>query len=212
MPILRGRGKTGADACHKFQLVARALPGFRMWRNNLPEPRRTGGCWRLESPGKGVAALEPGQKRQDRYLRLPVSFLNSPDFVGLSGSATKLIMAVAEQYRGSNNGRLLPGLERVNAWGWNPSPNTLAAARKELRGTRLVVVTRVGRLPNRTEWWALTCWDLDWVKGMDIDPKGFQRGAYLDLRSATIDPAGRPKHAMLKNASSSTDSVLRSGI
>ena len=128
------------------------------------------------------------KQKQARYMRAPAAFFTCREYTQLSGSALKVLMAVYVQFKGNNNGRLYPGMERLRAMGVKLAPATLAKACKELRATNLVVQTRQGRLPDITEWWALTCWPFNWSREMDIEKSAFQQDAYIKLADARIDP------------------------
>lgn len=97
------------------------------------------------------------------FFALPHRVLKSSKFGNLSANATKLLMDLAEQYQGNNNGDLCAALTLMKARGWK-SNSGLTAARKELVSTRFIVSTRMGGR-NRPELFALSffaideCWD-----------------------------------------------------
>ncbi len=94
-------------------------------------------------------------------------------------------MAVLAQYRGNNNGKLLPGIDYMRTIGMDISEATLSRVKKELRETDLVIQTRAGRLApggvKITEWWAVTCFDLNWNREMDIAENTRVKGIYKVL-------------------------------
>ena len=122
------------------------------------------------------------------FVAMPLIVLDSPDYLELSPSATKLLIDVYRQYSGINNGRLSPCWELMRKRGWK-SQTTLNNAKKELRQTRLITVTKAGtRQKGNPELWAVNWRQLDWRKDMDIQPTGFDYKGFLDLKAAKIDP------------------------
>lgn len=120
-----------------------------------------------------------------RFLALPHTVLDSHAFLGLSAPAVRLLLDIARQFDGQNNGRLVACMSALKSRGWN-SNDTLTRARKELEASHLLYQTRIGMRPNRAAWFALTWLALDWTPDMEITQSGYPRGRY-------IDPATAPK-------------------
>ncbi len=117
------------------------------------------------------------------FIQIPHAVYESAAYKGLSLSATKLLWDVVFQYRGNNNGRLLPGWRIMSEdKGWT-SRSALARAKAELLESKLLFETRKGARPNKSTWCAATWWHLDWTVDMDIKEQDFPRGAYRDLVS-----------------------------
>ncbi|MBI2278306.1 MAG: hypothetical protein HYU74_13225 [Dechloromonas sp.] len=113
-----------------------------------------------------------------RFLALPHVVMDSEAFRNLSGPALRLLLDIARQYDGDNNGRLVACSNYLRTRGWS-SQDTASRARKELEASRLIVETRKGMRPNRATWYALTWLSFDWSQDMDMPRNQFRRGAYL---------------------------------
>lgn len=74
---------------------------------------------------------------------VPYTLLRHPNFVRLSGYGHKLLMDLARQYTGFNNGYLCTSWALMCEAGWN-SENTVRAAMLELEHYRLIERTRQG--------------------------------------------------------------------
>ena len=118
--------------------------------------------------------LVKGRQTTGSFLRLPHHVLQHETFKTLSTRATKLLIDIAAQYRGSNNGDLSATLSLMRDRGWNSS-DQLFKARKELVSRGIIKVTRQGAL-NKASLFALTWFPID-----DCDGK-------LDIRSTNTAP------------------------
>ena len=108
------------------------------------------------------------------FIRLPKYVVNHKDFSTLSGRATKLLIDVAVQYRGTNNGDLCAPLSLMRERGWNSS-DQLNKAKKELVERDVIRVTRQGGR-NKTTLYALTWFQID------------DCGGKLDVNATTTAP------------------------
>ena len=128
------------------------------------------------------------------FVALPKSVLHSEEYQGLSSRAKALLLELASQYTGGNNGRLTPAWSVLQKTGW-ASNNTVLSAKKELYNCPFVVMTRKGRPPRTCEWIGFTWWKIDWNKEMDIQPREFPYLNFLNIQSQSIDTnVGRKKH------------------
>ena len=101
------------------------------------------------------------------FVMFPWDVLNHETFRTLSPRATKLVVDIAAQYRGSNNGDLSATLSLMRDRGWNSS-DQLDKAKKELVGKDVIRVARQGGL-NKCNLYALTWFPIDECKGkLDI--------------------------------------------
>jgi hypothetical protein len=91
-----------------------------------------------------------------------------------------LLLDIARQLSGSNNGRLVCTMRYMRKRGWC-SNDTMIRARHELESAGLIVETRKGMRPNRAAWFAVTWAGLDWSPEMDIKCEAFPRSAYAKL-------------------------------
>jgi hypothetical protein len=105
---------------------------------------------------RGRSGLEP-------FIALPQKVLDSLEFGALTAHATKLLIELARQYRGKNNGDFSAAMAPMKKRGWN-SPGTLNRAKKELVEVGFAIVTRQGG-KNRCTLYALTFWPVDECNG-----------------------------------------------
>lgn len=84
-----------------------------------------------------------GRSGVGRYARLPDAVLRSPEYQNLSGGAVRLLVALAAQYNGHNNGNLSAALSVVRAYGLRSS-DTVSAALRTLEQSGLIIRTRDG--------------------------------------------------------------------
>ena len=112
------------------------------------------------------------------FVALPWSVLDSPAYLDLSHPAKALLLELARQYRGGDNGRLLLSDKHLSPRGWN-SPSVVMRAKRELLDAELIFETVKGSRPNRASWFALTWRELDRIPGYDSGvAQAFERGAY----------------------------------
>lgn len=122
------------------------------------------------------------------FVAMPFNVLDSRAYLSLGPSGVKLLMDVCRQYTGVNNGRLTPSMGVMKDRGWT-SPDTLNRAKKELRESRLITVTKQGsRRKGDCEFWALNWHKLDWRDDMDIQPGGHDYMGFLRLEDAKTKP------------------------
>ena len=86
-----------------------------------------------------------GRSETVRFLRLPRPVYDSDNFRKLSASAVKLLIDMAIQYNGGNNGDLQASLNPMRQRGWRSS-STLNRARQELVYYGFIELTRQGGL------------------------------------------------------------------
>lgn len=113
-----------------------------------------------------------------RFVAMPHIVLDSPAYMALSYSARALLVDIARQFAGNNNGKLVTCSKAMSPRGWN-SHATITKAQKELVEAGFLCVTRQGAKPNKATWFALTWQALNWSPEMDMSRNGFSRGAYL---------------------------------
>ena len=115
-----------------------------------------------------------GRQTTNSFLGLPHHVLDHDNFRTLSPKATKLLIDIAAQYRGSNNGDLCAPMSLMKNRGWN-SCDQLAKAKKELIKQDVIQLTRQGGR-NKCSLYALTWFPIDECKGK------------LDITSTTTAP------------------------
>ena len=111
--------------------------------------------------------LVKGRQTTNSFLGLPHHVLDHDNFRTLSPKATKLLIDIAAQYRGSNNGDLCAPFSLMKNRGWN-SCDQLDKAKKELVAKDVIRVARQGGL-NKCNLYALTWFPIDECNGkLDI--------------------------------------------
>ena len=111
---------------------------------------------------------EHAEKRGSRqFAPMRTDVLRSEAWAKTSAWGTRLIMDLAAQYRGNNNGDLCMTWSVMQKRGWK-SQDTLGRVKKELLDKRWIVVTRKGgrKVPDLI---ALTFWAIDECGGK-LDP------------------------------------------
>jgi hypothetical protein len=127
-----------------------------------------------------------GNRIGEGFVALPYSVLNSPLFIALSPHAVKLLVDVAAQYRGDNNGDLSIAWKLMNPRGWR-SEATLHKVKRELVDAGFLYETRKGHRPNVCSLFALTWPALDANEKFDPDAKiGFTRNAFRFKAPLTV--------------------------
>jgi hypothetical protein len=110
-----------------------------------------------------------GRATTGSFVSLPHDLLSHDSFATLRPRATKLLIDIAAQYRGSNNGDLCAPLSLMKKRGWNSS-DQLFKAKDELVDRGLILVSRQGGL-NQCNLYAITWQPIDECKGkLDIAP------------------------------------------
>jgi hypothetical protein len=117
------------------------------------------------------------KREQGYFVSMPHAVLNSPAFLAASPYARMLLLDLAVQYRGNNNGDLSGAWSFMVGRGWR-SKETLTRAKRELMRLGLIVETRMGARPNKASLYALTWLALDEAPKLEISAKDYQRGLY----------------------------------
>ena len=104
------------------------------------------------------------------FLHLFRSLLDCDDFIALKGNTIKLLIDIASQYNGYNNGDLCATLSVMKKRGWN-SNQQLSKALKELQERNLIIQTKQGGLNMGPNLYAVTWQPIDECKGkLDMEP------------------------------------------
>ena len=112
-----------------------------------------------------------------RYIAFPVNILDSTTYQLLSFSAKSLLVDIASQFKGENNGRLVACEKFLKPRGWK-SKATISKALKELCESGLLIMTRRGARPNKASyfglaWYSLGCRVIE--SQLDFDGRIFER-------------------------------------
>lgn len=110
---------------------------------------------RAKLTGKGAAAS---------FISMPHYVLNSPEFAALTGNELRMLMELARQYKGTNNGDLTATREQLLERGWN-SHKTIDAQLAKLEEKGWIVKTRQGGRRIGCTLYAVTFWPVDECHG-----------------------------------------------
>lgn len=114
------------------------------------------------------------------FIAFPLSVMNGKAYLSLNSYARMLLVDLAVQYRGNNNGDLSMAFKQMKLRGWK-SEATLNKAKRALLEVGLIEETRKGARPNKCSLFGLTWHALDECNGkLDISPQAFPRGAYKE--------------------------------
>lgn len=106
---------------------------------------------RAKLTGKGGAAS---------FISMPHYVLNSDEFAALTGNELRMLMELARQYKGNNNGDLTAMREQLVARGWK-SHQTIDAQLAKLERKGWIVKTRQGGKRIGCTLYAVTIWPVD---------------------------------------------------
>ncbi|MBR9909678.1 MAG: hypothetical protein GYB33_04905 [Gammaproteobacteria bacterium] len=99
--------------------------------------------------------------------------MHSPDYKGLSGGAVKLLIELASQFNGGNNGDLTTAYSILKKRGFS-SKNSISRAKDELLTADMILQTREGRFINpggTCALYALTWQAIDECPGKNLTVK-----------------------------------------
>ena len=157
-------------------------------------------------------------KYGESFTGIVHSVFESPAFAALSPHACKLLLELAGQYRGNNNGNFTVAWSVVSKRGWR-SRSTLWRCKAELINAGFVYVTRKGHMPSTCELLALTWFALDVSPKFDPEalacfkPKAYRASTPLAMPAIrlktdwTLPNGGSPlteKHKPLSTAETCT--------
>ena len=154
-----------------------------------PPPPQWVGC--ALANGRNSGRRVDSGREAGRFIALPVAVLDCPAYARLSMHARALLLEVARQYVGGNNGRLLLSREYMAKRGWK-SNDMLTKAKRELLNGGFIHETVMGHRPNKASWYAVTWRTLDRIPGYDAGAvESFRRGAYNEttsIKNASLRP------------------------
>lgn len=129
------------------------------------------------------------------FVALPWSVLDSRAYLGLSHPARALLLEVARQLHGDDNGRLLLSRAHLLPRGWK-SADVIQRAKQELLDAELIFETVKGQRPNKASWYAVTWHSLSKLDGFDHGAaRAFVRGAYR--KNAPLTPSRGTEEAFI---------------
>jgi hypothetical protein len=111
------------------------------------------------------------------FAAFPHSVFDSLSFAGASDKAKALLLALARQLNGANNGHLQLTTKWLKSKGYT-CPSINIKARKELIERGLIVQTKFGGLNMGADLFGVTWLPITNLVGLDITMNGFNQGAY----------------------------------
>ena len=145
------------------------------------------------------------------YLSIPWAVFDSVAFKGSTAAARSLMIALARQANGFNNGHLQMTQSWMKEMGYtNLQQNK--NARDELIERGLIVYTRRGGLNMGAHYFALTWLDISNFSGLDITFREYEKGKYLSCDLPPTPRRKQPKKNTPFAKRISHDSVIVSGI
>lgn len=135
-----------------------------------------------------------GRKTEYSWLALPHYMIESPEFSALPVSAAKLLVQVAADYRGENNGNLEIVWTKYAGRGWN-SETTLTRAREELINEGWLVCTR-HPYKRRCALYAITWQPIDECEGknLEIAPQRVASNAWRKQKQTPRNCGDKPQN------------------
>ncbi len=126
---------------------------------------------------------------------VPYTLLRHPNFTRLSAYGHKLLMDLARQYTGFNNGYLCTSWALMSEAGWN-SENTVRTAMRELEHYRLIERTRQGG-KHKANLHGFTWRRIDAKPDdpLDVSPTAKPSDAWKELRPDFVRTVGTRKAA-----------------
>lgn len=104
------------------------------------------------------------------YLHLHKRLLNCPDFIALKGNSMKLLIDIASQYNGFNNGDLCAAMTVLKKRGWTSNQQRQKAL-NEILDRNLIMQTKQGGLNLGPNLYAITWQPIDECGGkLDVEP------------------------------------------
>lgn len=152
------------------------------------------------------AASKASERRDGKgFVALPHIVIDCPGYRLASHTARSLLVDFARACNGRNNGAIWLSRSAREAIGWG-SESTYRKALADLIACGLVVETRKGGR-HLAAWFGLTWLDLDVRDGLDIDPKQWRRGAYMQPEKS-LTKGGKARTAKATTARSVAAGLL----
>jgi hypothetical protein len=138
--------------------------------------------------GRNRTAKKKGASVDGGFAGVPRRLMELPVYQRLSHPARALLLELAYQYRGGNNGKLLAGSANLAPRGWT-SNDVIYRALRALLEAGLIHQTVQGHRPHKASWFAVTWNNLDQLPG--YDPGAAETFRRLNLLPvAGLIPAG----------------------
>lgn len=140
--------------------------------------------------------IDPARRREGgAFVPLPVRVLNSPNFIKLSPTAVKVLMALLGQLRFKDGGPVNNG-DLCATWSMMRRPgigstDTLNIAKKELIHYGFIKLTRQGEImrKDRPSLYAITWWAISDCDGkLDVAPTNAPTGEWKEEKPTFVKP------------------------
>ncbi len=150
-----------------------------------------------------------GRRDSGTFTSIPHAVQDSANWQRCSGTAIKLLLTLARQYNGRNNGDLSTSNGTLARFGYRPS-GAINVAKKELRHYGLIVQTRQGGL-HRASLYAISWRAIDDCGGkLDLAPTRVAPGDWNQPREPFVRPTKNKAPARIPSRTA-TDSVKVAG-
>jgi hypothetical protein len=154
----------------------------------------------------------PSGRDPGGFIALPWSVIDSPNYQKLSMHARALLLEIARQWKGDNNGCLLCSKNYLAPRGWKSSDMITKAKKQLLDGGFIHEMVR-GHRPNKASWYAVTWQRLDKPDGFDPGAADtFKRGAYMTLAVPQPKPTREELLARWRKAPAETQPLDRPAV
>jgi hypothetical protein len=128
-----------------------------------------------------------------RYASVPFSVLNSTVYRQLNGGAVRLLLDLAMQYNGGNNGKLVACDSYLRPLGWT-SKASVSRSLNELLASGIITQTRQGRRAHIASWYALCWYGLHVSQGLDINPALYRKAQLIQYPQTFRPPKMKANH------------------
>lgn len=128
-----------------------------------------------------MAKKRAPERLSERYAGIPHAALDSVAYQGATMSARCLLMELARQHNGFNNGHLHLSQQYLFRRGWK-SADTIYKAKGELITRRLVILTRLGGFNIGPSRYALTWHHINNFVGLEIKRGEYHPGLYRTFK------------------------------
>ena len=113
-----------------------------------------------------------------QYIQLYYYILNCPAYRSLSHPARSLLIDIAKQYNGNNNGDLCTTMSILKPLGWR-SHDVVDRAKAELLERGFIQETRKGKRPNIASLYAITWQPLNPMDKLEVSPNDYKPKAFM---------------------------------
>lgn len=148
---------------------------------------------------------EPLENFTGGFLRIPHAVFDSNAFAGATDRAKALLIALARQINGKNNGKLHLTDKWLSAAGYR-SKSANDRARDELIERGLIVQTKRGGLNIGCDWFAVTWLPIGNFSDLDLSPSSYRQGIWSNCglpptmrRQPPKKEKDQPGHGVSKN-------------